>query len=139
MKSNCKNIDSIFKIYFDRRREKLGRIFNFNFTQMKTAETLIILILCCLVFFASCAREKCPSSCNCTAITFNCSRCLHSFYRVYNSQTQDCECLTGFKEMVPARNSCCPTNCSQCTYYGCFSCRKNWVNVIDYNLLAYTC
>lgn len=92
-------------------------------------------VLACLLFFVICS-SKCPRICDCDSATFSCSQCLHNYFRKYNTSTGDCDCLTGFREMLPVQDSCCPTNCSMCSSYGCYSCRTNWQ--IEVNMDTFT-
>jgi hypothetical protein len=53
--------------------------------------------------------------------------------------TGNCDCLTGFREMLPVQDSCCPSSCLICAFYGCLTCRKNWEISINYSMSVIIC
>lgn len=65
----------------------------------------------------------CPSSCDCTAYTSDCTICLQAFYREWGDA--NCQCQHGFTEMIPPADKCRPTNCTTYNSDGCTSCASN--------------
>lgn len=91
-------------------------------------ESCMLLLL--LVQMGRSCTGSCPEECrnDCCPQTFKCEECLQKFFRVFNGATNDCECFENFRELHPPGHSCCPSNCSACSTYGCATCRRNWVS-----------
>jgi len=81
----------------------------------------------------------CPSACSCSSNTFECSACLQTYFRRFNSSISDCQCMASYVEMLPPQPACSPANCTAYDSQGCVSCGTNWVLSFSDQFQIYVC